>query len=269
MTTRSIVTTSWDDGHPLDLRVADLLVKYGLTGTFYIPVDDSRQAMSCGGIRQLSETFEVGAHTVHHVVLTDLSQESAEAEIRDSKKRLEDFTGRSCDAFCFPKGRFRRRHLEMVFRAGFRCARTVELLSTRFPARRVGIDVIPTTVQARAHPWSAYAKNCAKRLAARNMMNLILYARARNWTETARVMLRVVAQRGGVFHLWGHSWEVEQHQQWAQLESIFREMREMRATVPCLPNSKIALPTALPCPGFDTTGTEINGTPANERQTYG
>ena len=28
------ITTSWDDGHPLDFRVAELLAKYGLPGTF-------------------------------------------------------------------------------------------------------------------------------------------------------------------------------------------------------------------------------------------
>jgi hypothetical protein len=28
------ITTSWDDGHPLDLRVAELLAKYGLKDTF-------------------------------------------------------------------------------------------------------------------------------------------------------------------------------------------------------------------------------------------
>jgi len=31
-----IVTTSWDDGHLLDLRLAQLLQDAGLKGTFYI-----------------------------------------------------------------------------------------------------------------------------------------------------------------------------------------------------------------------------------------
>ncbi len=48
----TFITTSWDDGHPLDFRVAELLSKYGLRGTFYIPMiaenhilhpDDSRE----------------------------------------------------------------------------------------------------------------------------------------------------------------------------------------------------------------------------------
>jgi hypothetical protein len=32
------ITTSWDDGHPSDLRVAELLIKHGLRGTFYVPM---------------------------------------------------------------------------------------------------------------------------------------------------------------------------------------------------------------------------------------
>ena len=33
-----IVTTSWDDGHPLDVRLAELLSSYGVPGTFYLPL---------------------------------------------------------------------------------------------------------------------------------------------------------------------------------------------------------------------------------------
>ena len=32
----AIVTTSWDDGHSTDLRVAELLAAHGLKGTFYV-----------------------------------------------------------------------------------------------------------------------------------------------------------------------------------------------------------------------------------------
>jgi peptidoglycan-N-acetylglucosamine deacetylase len=236
----SVCTTSWDDGHPLDHRIAELLAKYGLTGTFYIPLENSRPVMTKYEIRRLGDTFEVGAHTVHHAILTDVSNTMAEEEICESKKRLEDVTGHTCEAFCFPKGRFRRGHLEMVRRAGFRCARTVELLSTRFPSHRAGISLVPTTVQSAPNTWRAYAKNCAKRFAAGNMVNFILYARSRHWTETAHSLLQAVARRGGVFHLWGHSWEIEASEQWRQLEEVLREMRGLQSSMPCVTNSKFA-----------------------------
>jgi peptidoglycan-N-acetylglucosamine deacetylase len=233
-------TTSWDDGHPHDMRVADLLTKYGLTGTFYIPIENSRPVMAAREIRWLGETFEVGAHTTHHVVLTEVPEAFAEDEVRESKKRLEDITGSPCEAFCFPKGRFRRSHLNMVRRAGFRCARTVELLSIRFPIHCAGIRLIQTTVQANPHHWTVYAKNCAKRLSLKGLANLVLHAHSRNWRGTARSMLEVVAQHGGVFHLWGHSWEIDDQQQWPQLESVLRGMRELQSIIPCVPNSRLA-----------------------------
>ncbi len=31
-------TTSWDDGSIYDMRLAELLLKYGLKATFYIPL---------------------------------------------------------------------------------------------------------------------------------------------------------------------------------------------------------------------------------------
>jgi peptidoglycan/xylan/chitin deacetylase (PgdA/CDA1 family) len=238
----AVITTSWDDGHPLDQRIAELLAKYGLTGTFYIPLENSRPVMAAGQIRELSEGFEVGAHTIDHVVLTEVSEGTAEEQIRESKERLEDLTGRACETFCFPKGQFHRCHLEMVRRAGFRCARTVELLSTQFPVQRAGILLVPTSVQATPHPWTVYARNCAKRLGFRTMVNFILHARSRNWAETTHAMLQVVARHGGVFHLWGHSWEIEEQQQWQQLESVLREMQSLRSSAPCVPNSRLGHP---------------------------
>jgi len=245
-------TTSWDDGHPLDQRVAELLAKYGLQGTFYVPIENSRELLTPSQIHRLSAAFEVGAHTTHHVVLTDVSEETAESEIRESKKRLEDITGSSCDGFCFPSGRFRRRHLDMVRRAGFHFARSVELLSIRPPTRRAGVYLIPTTVQASLQSWTTYAKNSGKRLAVGNLVNAVLHARSRDWVATAHSMMQLVAKRGGVFHLWGHSWEIEREQQWPQLESVLREMRELRTKMPSVPNS--GLIRADPVPFTGTAG---------------
>jgi hypothetical protein len=30
-----------------------------------------------------------------------------------------------------------------------------------------------------------------------------------------------VAGMGGVFHIWGHSWEIDQHNDWERLEGLF------------------------------------------------
>jgi peptidoglycan-N-acetylglucosamine deacetylase len=69
------ITTSWDDGHPLDFRIANLLAKHGIPGTFYLPLKNVRPTVSPSEIRELSLSFEIGAHTVNHVRLSGLPVE--------------------------------------------------------------------------------------------------------------------------------------------------------------------------------------------------
>jgi peptidoglycan-N-acetylglucosamine deacetylase len=235
-----VMTTSWDDGHPLDQRVAELLGKYNLSGTFYIPLENSRMVMTSSAIRDLAGRFEIGAHTVHHVDLTKVPSAIAETEIFQSKSRLEDLTGRSCEAFCFPKGHFRADHVRMVQRAGFRCARTVELLSIDFPRLVTGVHLMPTTVQARSHSFLAYGRNFVKRSGFRNLARFALHARTTNWVDISRRLLRLVAAQGGVFHLWGHSWEIDENQQWRQLEEVLDEMSKARRSQGCVSNSEVS-----------------------------
>ena len=59
-----IVTTSWDDGHLLDLRTAELLRSCGLTGTFYVSIRSRRTQLSVSQLRELeSMGVEIGSHT--------------------------------------------------------------------------------------------------------------------------------------------------------------------------------------------------------------
>src|SRR5438067_13209022 len=100
MSAATYITTSWDDGHPLDGRVAELLTKYGLRGTFYVPMAAETSTMSAAQMRDLSSTFELGAHTLHHVDLTDATDPVAWEEIAGPKSWVEDSTGRPCPLFC-------------------------------------------------------------------------------------------------------------------------------------------------------------------------
>src|SRR5260370_11592613 len=115
----TFITTSWDDGHPLDLRVAELLSKYGLRGTFYIPMIAENETMPAAQIRELSLTFEIGAHTLHHAVLTEATEHKACHQIAESKSWLESNTGLPCLMFCPPKARYTNGHLEMARKAGY------------------------------------------------------------------------------------------------------------------------------------------------------
>ena len=106
---RAFVTISVDDGHPTDLRTAELLHKHGIKATFYAPATNpERPVMSPNDLRRLSSSFEVGGHTLNHVSLPSLSRERAWSEIVDCKNWLEDLTGKTVTSFCYPKGKFDR-----------------------------------------------------------------------------------------------------------------------------------------------------------------
>jgi len=217
-----LITTSWDDGHPLDFRVAEMLSRHNLRGTFYVPRTADNATMSAAEVRALGASFELGAHTLGHIDLTRVPDDRAWREIVDSRAWLEDSIGQRCLMFCPPKGRYARRHLGMIREAGYLGVRTVELVSLDRPRPEAGLLVMPTTIQAHPHGRIAFARNFARRSAVRNLWLYLLHAPSNDWRDLARSLLHTALRRGGVFHLWGHSWEVEATGQWGRLEEVLQ-----------------------------------------------
>src|SRR5579872_1997329 len=91
-----VITTSWDDGHPADLRVAELLERHQIQGTFYVPTTNSEghPVMRPNEVAQLAQRFEIGGHTQSHVILTRLAPDIAVEQIRTNKSWLEELLGR-------------------------------------------------------------------------------------------------------------------------------------------------------------------------------
>ena len=236
------LTTSWDDGHPLDFRVADLLSKYGLTGTFYIPRRCSTPTMSEEQVRELSRFFEIGAHTMNHVFLNSCGDQTAKQEIEDSKQWVEAITGKPCTMFCPPGGKFNDRRLAQIRVAGFKAVRTVEMISVAHPTMQNGLLMMPTSLQAHPHTSAVYIRNILKRRG-RNLWLYITKGREPDWPSLAERLLRTALAQNGVFHLWGHSWELEESQQWSRLEHVLKLMSELRKSAPCLSNWQVV--TAL------------------------
>ena len=236
---QAYITTSWDDGHPSDLRLVEMLARHGLTGTFYIPRAISTGVMQDSDIRMLSSNFEIGAHTLNHVFLADADDETARAEIAGSKTWVQDITSRECPMFCPPGGKYKSRHLKMFRDAGYTAIRTVEFLSLDLPRPRDGVLQMPTTLQAFPHPAVNYLKNLTKRGAASNFWLYARHGRSRNWITLARRLLARTLRVGGVFHLWGHSWELDQAGLWPCLEDVLKMLGEVRAQAPCLTNGQL------------------------------
>ncbi|MCW5661949.1 MAG: polysaccharide deacetylase family protein [Burkholderiaceae bacterium] len=93
--------------------------------------------MSSQQVRELrSMGMQIGAHTITHPILASMTDESARAEIVDSRRHLEAILGEPVRLFAYPNGKpggdYDARHVEMVREAGFAAAAsTVWGVSTR------------------------------------------------------------------------------------------------------------------------------------------
>ena len=238
------ITTSWDDGHPNDERLADLLESYAIPATFYIPRANPLNGLpvlSEDSIRRLSgRGFDLGAHTLDHVVLTEQADDRARHQIAASKDWLEQVTGRACKMFSPPCGRFTPRHREMIRDAGFSGFRSVEMWSTELPRRDRELRELTTTIQAYPQPKIGVIKNLAKRRAIRNLRTFVRVGRSGDWTRHARMMIDHCVAKGGSFHLWGHSWEIESPQHWRQAEEVCRAISAAAKQLTLIDNAQLA-----------------------------
>jgi peptidoglycan/xylan/chitin deacetylase (PgdA/CDA1 family) len=88
--------------------------------------DGVPQALSREAIRRMADGVDFGSHTRFHPILPTCSAEEADAEITTSSREVEELTGRPCRHFSYPNGDYGVRELELVRRAGYASARTIE-----------------------------------------------------------------------------------------------------------------------------------------------
>lgn len=222
MKSNSIITTSWDDGHPLDFRIADLLHKYNLNGTFYIPKNNAEnEVMRESDIQRLSKDYEIGGHTMNHLTVEMVTPQQWEEEVNNCYSWLTDLTGIKPVCFCFPRGLYNESANDAVFKAGFKLARTTELMNITKPN---SLRRVPTTIQIYNHSRLTYIKHLVKR---RKFSNLFLWIKNNSEKELDKLTDKYVKQviaTNGYLHLWGHSWEIENHDLWAKLETVFKRI---------------------------------------------
>ncbi|GAA2638025.1 polysaccharide deacetylase family protein [Paractinoplanes durhamensis] len=210
-----IVTTSWDDGHRLDPRLAELLDRYRVPGTFYIAPRniefDPADRLPAAGIRELATRHEIGGHTLTHPRLPLIADRAAREDIRAGKIELEDMIGDAIESFCYPRGEYDERHTAMVRDCGFALARTVRR-HTLNPGKPFESG---TTVNAYAHRVDGLVALRMARFRPRATSRLF-----RHWDDLAKAWFDTFLEQGGVFHLWGHSWEVDARGDWERLERV-------------------------------------------------
>ena len=204
-----IVTTSWDDGTVADLKLAELLSKYNIRGTFYVARDYGRP-LPQRDMLALDGEFEIGAHTLSHPDLTRLSLAEAKREIEGSRAYLEDQLGHGVTMFCYPYGKYNQQIKELVRSAGFTAARTCH------PG---GFNLSPDPYQ-----WhiTTLASNGSPLMAVKTLWRFHLgQAKALfDWEVRARLLFDLALGQGGVYHIYGHAEELAQNDEWDKIERV-------------------------------------------------
>lgn len=187
--------TSWDDGSKHDLRMAELLKKYGFLGIFYIP---SNCELVRKEIKQLADMgMEIGGHTISHPMdMKLLSKGEAFAEIKGNRSWLQEITDQAVLSFAYPRGRYNEETIECVKQAGFEDARTTKVFYLS------GDDPYQTHTTIHIHPSRPEYKG-------------------KSWFALAKEHL-LKAREDDIFHLWGHSSEIEKFGMWEELEAFLK-----------------------------------------------
>lgn len=184
--------TSWDDGHELDAKLAELLHRYKLPATFYIP-SHTPMYKQLGNLLDLG--FEIGGHTMTHPMdMKLLTDDEIDWEVGSNKKLLE-LQGARVTKFCYPRGRFDDRVIEALKKYKFKSARTTKVLYINKPE-----DPYRSETSIHIYPREEY--------------------KGRDWMDLAKEYAARASLENGIFHLWGHSWEVDKLGQWNKLEEF-------------------------------------------------
>jgi peptidoglycan/xylan/chitin deacetylase (PgdA/CDA1 family) len=118
------IVLSFDDGYRPQFTFAlPTLLKHGWAGVLNLKAEGSDlyesnvEAMIAAG-------WELAAHTIHHLDLTELGPEELEEEVAESRQILQREFKVPVDNFCYPAGQFDETVVEAVEAAGYAGATT-------------------------------------------------------------------------------------------------------------------------------------------------
>ena len=112
----------------------------------------------------------------------------------------------------------------MVEAAGFRYARTTQNL--RLDAGHRPME-LPTTLQFYPHSRSVLMRNFVSQRAWRERWSVMeLLLQEDHWLDRLRRLFAWVIRRGGIFHVWCHSVDIDRLGLWQDLDRFLTEVSE-------------------------------------------
>ena len=203
-----------DDGHPLDLKVAQILLRKNYKAIFYIPLKNSEglPSLTKKEILYLSRHFEIGSHTFNHRVLTGLSEKKIRTEIKNGKEALEAIIGREVSSFCPPRGKYNRQIIKIAKDLGIVDIRSARILNFKKTNRE---GLWHPNLHLYPHPsWLDFA-SCIK-----NIDPASLIKRTKYYKVSHLNLYRIFKSGNFTPYFWLHSWEINKLGLWDLLSKI-------------------------------------------------
>lgn len=203
MSGKKAFTLSFDDGVTQDVRLIELMNRYHLKGTFNlntgIQTEESSFViegkkvcrMEQAGLSRLYAGHEAASHGLTHAALPELDKAALEKEIGADIENIEKYYGKKPVGFAYAYGAYDDKAVMELKRRGIRYARTVEP-SHDFCLQKDLLHLSPTCHYRDEKLW-----------------------------QLAKQFVGMKEEQPALFYVWGHSYELDVHGEWEQLEEFF------------------------------------------------
>lgn len=206
---KKAITFSYDDGVVQDIKMVDLMAKYGIKATFNI----NSELLGKGGflrfpelclchykvrpedVRDIYQGHEVAAHSLTHVTLTEQSDAEVIRQVEQDRLKLSELAGYEVVGMAYPNGPNDDRVAKLIREnTGIRYSRTI--------ANNGSFDVQENLY--RFDP-TVFHQDYDKMFA------------------LAEEFLAMKPDKPQIFYIWGHAYEQDiGNDRWSRLEEFFQ-----------------------------------------------
>ncbi|MBQ8428494.1 MAG: polysaccharide deacetylase family protein [Clostridia bacterium] len=207
---KKAITFSFDDGVTQDIRLVEILNKYGLKGTFNLNSaklglpDDSwkvewgeipRTIINASQVKGIYEGHEVAVHTLTHPRLTNLNDETVIRQVDEDRKALTALCGYDVIGMAYPCGGVNNDE------------RVAKLIKENTPIR------YSRTIT------SSYSYGLQKDNLFR--FNPTLHFLDERTEEVVEKFLNLQTDEPQLLYIWGHSYELDYNEsRWTRFENL-------------------------------------------------
>lgn len=200
-------TLSYDDGMIEDVRLVEIMRKYGIKGTFNLNSRNLESGLdtmvSLDAAKELyRDGMEVALHGYRHIVLPAFPSQVGIWDVFSNREHLEKNFGRAARGYAYPCGEYNDEVKEMLKAAGVVYARTAASTES-FDMPTDWLELNPTCHHNNPRLFE--------------LVDEFLASPVTNSYRNRKTML---------FYLWGHSYEFTKHNNWDVIERFCRKMSE-------------------------------------------